>query len=84
MYNEKNEILPIAATWMNLENIVLSKVSRRNKYSMTSLVNRIQKNESINKTEMDSPIQKTNLWLPTVEQEGKIRSMRLADINQYP
>ena len=54
MYNEKNEILPIAATWMNLENIVLSKVSRRNKYSMTSLVNRIQKNESINKTEIDS------------------------------
>ena len=28
---EKNEILPFAATWMDLENIILSKVSQRKK-----------------------------------------------------
>ena len=33
----KNEILPLAATWMDLENIILSK-SVKDKYHMISLI----------------------------------------------
>ena len=37
---KRNEILPFAATWMNLENTILSEVSRaeKDKYYMISLI----------------------------------------------
>ena len=40
---KKNEILPFAATWMDLENIILSELSQteKNKYCMLSLICRI-------------------------------------------
>ena len=39
-WNEKNEILPLATTWMDLESIMLSEISqaKRGKYSMLSLI----------------------------------------------
>ena len=66
---KKNEIMSFAAAWMDLEIIILSEVSRtqKDKYHMISLICGILKNytnELIYKTETDSQISKTNLWLP--------------------
>ena len=65
---KKNEIMPCAATWMDLEIIILSEVSQteRDKYHMISLICesnlKNDTNELIYKTETDLQIPKTNLW----------------------
>ena len=56
---KKNEIMPFAATWMDLEIIIPSEVSQteKNKYHMILLICEIYKkkdtNELIYKTEID-------------------------------
>ena len=62
-----NGILPFAVTWMNLENIVLSEMSEKNKilYDVTCKWNlKNNSNESLHQTETDSQRWKTNLGLP--------------------
>ena len=56
---EKNETMPFAATWMDLEIVILSEISqtKKEKYCMILLTCRIflnDKNELINKKETDS------------------------------
>ena len=56
---QKNEIMTFAATWMDLEIIILSEVSqtKTDKYHMILLICRIFKNDTnelIYKTETDS------------------------------
>ena len=34
---KKNDIMPFAATWMELENLILSEMSQKDKYHMISL-----------------------------------------------
>ena len=55
---KKNEIIQFAATWMNLELIILSEVSRRERqvsYDISYMWNvKSNTNEMTYKTEMDS------------------------------
>ena len=64
---EKNEIMPFAATQMDLEIIILSEPDRERQisYDITYMWNlKYDTNELIYKTETDSQTWKTNLWLP--------------------
>ena len=72
---KKNEIMPFAATWMDLEVIVLSEVrdyhtkwsqkERQTTYDITYTWNlKYDTNEPIYETEADSQTQRTDLWLP--------------------
>ena len=58
--------MPFAATWMDLEIIILSEVRQRQiSYNITYIQNlKYDTNGLIYKTETHSQTQKTNLWLP--------------------
>ena len=53
---KKNEIMPFAATWMDLEIIILSEVSQteEDKYHMIALTWNLKYTNEIYKTETDS------------------------------
>ena len=66
---EKNKIMSFATTGMQLEIIILSEVSQKEKdkipYDITYMWNlKYDTNEPMYKTETDSRTQKTDLWLP--------------------
>ena len=58
--------MPFAATWMQLNILILSEVSQRQIPYFIAYVWNIRSdiNKLIYKTEVDSQTQKTNLWLP--------------------
>ena len=64
---KNNDIMSFAATWMDLEIIILSEVRERQiSYDITYMWNlKNDTHELIYKTETDSQTYKTNLWLPT-------------------
>ena len=54
---KKNEIMPFAATWMDLEMITLSAVSQRQRqisYDVAYIQNLLKTNELIYKTDMNT------------------------------
>ena len=79
--------MPFAATWMDLEIIILSEISQKEneKYHMIPLIIlwnlNYDSNELIYQAETDSQIQRTDLWLPRERKlgEGWIESLKLAD-----
>ena len=68
---KKNEITSFAATWMDLEIIILSE-DRKNKYHMIWLIRQILKMIPMNLfiKQKDSQIRKTSLWLPKGKEDG--------------
>ena len=74
---KKNELMPFAATWMELEFIILSEVSQTEKYKhpMISLISNLKKrdpNELLYKTETYPQTKKTNLCLPKAKGGDKL------------
>ena len=63
---KKNEIMSLAATWMDLETTVLSKVSQKEKDNCHMIIIymwnlKYDTNEHISETEADSQTQRTDL-----------------------
>ena len=76
---KKNKIMPFAETWMDLETVIQTEVSQKekDKYHIISLICGIEKNstdELISRAEIESQMSRTKLWLPSGEWEkwGKL------------
>ena len=62
---KENEVLPLVTTWMDLEGIMLSEMSDKERqipYDITYVESKKQTSE-YNKKETDSEIEKTSWWL---------------------
>ena len=85
--NKKNETVPFAAIWMDLEIIVLSTINQTDRerqiYDITQMWNHQKNdtNELTYKIEIDSQTQRTNVWLP--KSRASIKSLGLTDTHYY-
>ena len=86
---KKNEVMLFKATWTDLEIIILSEASQKQiSYNITYMQNLNNDTNELYKSETDSEIQKTNLWLPKgkgcggINQEFKIHIYTLVYIKQ--
>ena len=82
----KNEILPFAAMWMDLENIMLSEISQteKDKYDITYMWNlKNNTNECYTKQKRTHRYRKQTCIYQRGDkkEEGQIRSMGLKDSN---
>ena len=72
--HKKNGIMTSAATWMDIEMIILSEMSETNTYYMILLICRIKKQYKgtylHNSVETDSQTQKINMLI-TKQEEGR-------------
>ena len=74
--------MPFAATWMDLEIIMLSQEERQI-YAITSMWNlKYNTNDPIYETETDSETERIDLWLPRAR-VGQVGSLEFADVNCY-
>ena len=84
--HKKNEILPFAATGMQLEIIIPSEVRKRQTLYIICIWNlKHATNKPIYKTETDSQTERTDLWLSVGKGvwEGRTGSVGLTDANYY-
>ena len=71
---KRNEIGSCVETWMDLETVIQSEVSQKekNKYRILTHICGIQKNgtdEPVCKAEIETQMQRTNIWTPRGEAE---------------
>ena len=72
---KSNEIRSFVETWMDIETVIQSEVSQKekNKYHILMHVCGIQKNgtdELVCKAEIETQMQRTNVWTPSGESRG--------------
>ena len=85
---KKNKLMPFAATWMQLEIIILSEVKHKekDKYHITYMwYLKYDTNEPFYETETESQTQRTDWCLPTGRGfgEGWSGKLGLADVSFY-
>ena len=61
---KKKEISPFVTVWMDLEGIMLSEMSEKDKYHMNSFL------YGIKNKKLSSQIQRTDWWLPEARDGG--------------
>ena len=64
---KKKEISPFVTVWMDLEGIMLSEMSEKDKYHMISLN---EESGGKKKNNLSSQIQRTDWWLPEARDGG--------------
>ena len=62
--------MPFAATWMDLEIIILNKISQRQIFYFLYVESKKKIQMNLFTTQIDPQTQKTNLWLPKGKGEG--------------
>ena len=69
--HKKKEVMPFAATWMQLESLILRKRKTQIPYGITNTWSlKYGTDKTIYKTGTDSQTLKTDLWLPRGRAEG--------------